>query len=119
LDTVALSTGEVTPNPKFLKDSALIIERPQRDLSRKMEGSQNRKKAKLSLAKAWRKVRRQRGDFAHKLSHKLASENNMIEFESPKINPVVKNHNLESAILDSSWGKFRQLTVYKAERRAD
>lgn len=30
---------------------------------------------------------------------------------------MVKNHNLASAILDATWGKLRQLTAYKAERR--
>ena len=29
----------------------------------------------------------------------------------------MKNNNLASAILDSTWGKLRQLTAYKAERR--
>jgi len=30
---------------------------------------------------------------------------------------MVKNHSLASAIMDSCWGKLRQFTVYKAERR--
>jgi putative transposase len=80
-------------------------------------GSRNRKKAKLSLAKAWRKVRRQRDDFAHKLSHELAEKNGLIVYEDLKIQNMVKNHNLASAIMDACWAKTRQLTVYKAERR--
>ncbi len=30
---------------------------------------------------------------------------------------MVKNRNLAAAIMDSSWGRLRQLNVYKAERR--
>jgi putative transposase len=30
---------------------------------------------------------------------------------------MAKNHNLASAIMDATWGKLRQLTAYKAERR--
>ena len=30
---------------------------------------------------------------------------------------MVKNHSMASAILDASWGKLRQMTAYKAERR--
>jgi putative transposase len=114
---VGLSSGELIPNPKFLKESSEKIRSIQRELSRKKKGSQNREKAKLALAKSWRKVRRQRDDFAHKLSFKLAEENETIVFEDLKINRMVKNHNLASAILDSTWGKLRQLTAYKAERR--
>jgi putative transposase len=114
---VALSNGETIPNPKFLKQSAKKIKHLQRELSRKKKDSKNREKAKLSLAKAWRKVRREREDFAHKLSNKLSRENETIVFEDLKIQNMVKNHNLASAILDSTWGKLRQLTAYKAERR--
>ncbi len=114
---IALSNGEVIPNPKYLRRSANEIKHLQRELSRKKKGSNNRDKAKLALAKSWRKVRRQRDDFTHKLSFKLAKENDMIAFEDLKIQNMVKNHNLASAILDSTWGKLRQLTAYKAERR--
>ncbi len=89
----------------------------QRRLSRKKKGSGNREKAKLSLAKAWRKVRRQRDDFAHKLSDQLTKENEVIAFEDLKVGNMVKNHSLASAIMDAAWGKLRQFTVYKAERR--
>jgi putative transposase len=115
---VALSSGELIPNPKLLRHSAEPIRHLQRELSRKKkDGSQRRAKAKLALAKAWRKVRRQRDDFAHKVSFKLASENNLIVFEDLKIPNMVKNHNLASAIMDACWEKLRQLTAYKAERR--
>ena len=30
---------------------------------------------------------------------------------------MVKNRNLASAIMDAAWGKLRQFTAYKAERR--
>ena len=114
---LALSNGELIPNPKFLEQSAEEIKHLQRELSRKKKDSKNRQKAKLSLAKAWRKVRRQRDDYAHKVSHKLASENNVIVFENLKVKNMTKNHNLASAIMDSAWGKLRRLTAYKAERR--
>jgi transposase len=49
----------------------------------------NREKAKLSLAKEWRKVIRRRDDFANKLSFKLASENKTKVLEDLKINSTV------------------------------
>ncbi|MDA4130771.1 MAG: transposase [Thaumarchaeota archaeon] len=115
--SVALSAGELIPNPKFLNQSAKRIKRLQRQLSRKNFGSMNRVKAKESLAKTWRKVRRQRDDFAHKLSYKLSAENKLIVFENLKISNMVKNHSLASAIMDATWGKLRRLTASKAEGR--
>ncbi|MGP8056828.1 MAG: RNA-guided endonuclease InsQ/TnpB family protein [Nitrososphaerales archaeon] len=114
---VALSDGTIIENPHFLDGSVERIKSLQRRLSRKRRGSANREKAKLSLAKAWRKVRRQRDDFAHKLSYELSEKNNLIVFEDLRIGNMVKNHNLASAIMDASWGQLRRLTAYKAERR--
>jgi len=114
---VALSDGTLIDNPRFFTHSEERIKSLQRRLSRKKKGSSNREKAKLSLAKSWRKVRRQRDDFAHKLSDRLTKENKVIVFEDLKIGNMVKNHNLASAIMDVAWGKLRRLTAYKAERR--
>ncbi len=30
---------------------------------------------------------------------------------------MVRNHHLSKAIMDATWGKLRQLTAYKVERR--
>jgi putative transposase len=117
LNVIALSDGTVIENPHTLKQGAEKIKTLQRSLSRKKKGSHNRERAKIKLDKAWRKVRRQRDDFSHKLSSKLATENNVVVFEDLKILNMVKNHNLASAILDATWGKIRRLTAYKAERR--
>jgi putative transposase len=114
---VAFSDGTLIDNPRFLNGSLGRIKSLQSRLSRKKKGSSNREKAKLSLSKSWRKVRRQRDDFAHKLSDRLTQENKVIVFEDLKIGNMVKNHSLASAIMDSAWGKLRQFTVYKAERR--
>ena len=116
-NVAALSDGTLIDNPRFLINSAEHIKSLQRRLSHKKKGSSNREKAKFSLAKAWRKVRRQRDDFAHKLSDSLTKENQLIVFEDLQIGNMVKNHSLASAIMDACWGKTRQLTAYKAERR--
>jgi len=114
---VALSDGTLIDNPRFLNGSLERIKSLQRQLSRKKKGSSNREKVKISLGKAWRKARRQRDDFAHKLSDKLTKENKVIVFEDLKVRSMVKNHNLASAIMDASWAQLRRLTAYKAERR--
>src|SRR6266571_2086328 len=108
-NVVALSDGTLIGNPRYLNGSLERIKSLQRRLSHKKKDSSNREKARLSLAKAWRKARRQRDDFAHKLSDKLTKENKVIVFEDLKIQNMVKNHNLASAIMDAAWGKLRRL----------
>ncbi|OHE56271.1 MAG: hypothetical protein A3K61_04500 [Thaumarchaeota archaeon RBG_16_49_8] len=113
----ALSDGTILSNPRSLNRSVDKIKWLQRELSRKKKGSSNREKARLRLEKAWRQVRRQRDDTAHKASRKLADNYGTIIFEDLMIKNMVKNHRLASAILDATWSKLRRLTAYKAERR--
>ena len=61
-------------------------------------------------------MRRQRDDFAHKVSFKLAEENETIVFEDLKIQNMVKNHHLASAIMDSTWGKLRRLDCLQGRK---
>jgi putative transposase len=117
VNLATLSNGRVFENPRHLDNSITRITSLQRRLSRKKKGSGNREKAKVLLAKAWRKVRNQRLDVAHKVSANLTSEYSTVIFEDLKIPNMVKNHNLASAIMDASWGQLRRLTVYKVERR--
>jgi putative transposase len=113
----ALSDGTILPAPKLLITSEVEIKTLQKSLSRKQKGSKNQEKAKVALAKSWRKLRNRRNDFAHKASRFFADNYATIVFEDLKIPNMVKNHNLASAILDACWGKTRLLTAYKAERR--
>jgi putative transposase len=51
------------------------------------------------------------------VSAKLANNYTTVVFEKLTIDNMVKNHSLASAIMDATWGKLRQLTAYKVERR--
>jgi putative transposase len=113
----ALSDGTILAAPKLFKKSEVEIKTLQKSLSRKQKGSKNREKAKVALAKSWRRLRNRRNDFAHKASRFFADNYSTIVFEDLKIPSMVKNHHLASAILDACWGKTRRLTAYKAERR--
>ncbi len=63
-----LSTGEVFPNPKPLRKAAKKLARRQHDLSRKVSGSSNYKKASLKVAKLHDRVANIRADHLHKLT---------------------------------------------------
>jgi putative transposase len=69
------------------------------------------------LAKAQRKVRRQRDDLAHRMSNKLARQCGTMALEGLNIISMVKGRPPASAIMGPCWGKLRWFTVYKAEGR--
>jgi len=116
ISTITLSNGEKVENPRILNKSIEKIKKLQRILSRKQKGSHNRQKARIQLASLWRKVRRQRLDFVHKLSTDLVRKYKPIIFEKLTINNMVKNHRLATSILNATWGKLYEMTAYKVER---
>ncbi len=120
LNWLTLSDGKVIPNNTLdFATQARKIKQLQRNLSRKQKGSKNREKARIALAKAWRQIRRCRDDFVHKASKTIIADDGytFIVFEKLNIANMVKNHHLAQAIMDATWGKLRQYTAYKVERR--
>ena len=110
-----LSDNTMIENPKYLRKSESKLKHEQRSLSRKKKGSNQRKKQRERVAKLHRKIRNQRNDFLHKESRKLVNTYDLIVFEDLKIKNMVKNSRLSKSISDASWGKFIDLTTYKAE----
>jgi putative transposase len=91
--------------------------RQQKKLARKKDKASNkRQKAKRLVAKISSKIARVREDFLHKLSRKIAYENQVICVEDLAVKNMVKNPNLAKAISDQGWGMFLTMLKYKAER---
>ena len=109
------SDGSKFDNPRFFIKHQRNLKRKQQKLSKKKKGSQNRKKARLAVAKVHSKIARCREDFLHKLSRKIVNENQVIAVENLNIKVIVKNHNLAKAISDVGWGMFCTMLKYKAE----
>ncbi len=110
------SDGRQIENPRYYEKTLERIRKLQRELSRKQKGSQNREKARLKLAKAYRKLVNQRDDFLHKLSRWYVNRYDVIAVEDLQIrNMVRRGGTLARRILDASWRKFFQMLAYKAE----
>jgi putative transposase len=109
-----LSDGQVEENPRHLKRNLKKIKRLQRAVSRKVEGSQSRKKAVQRLANQHRRVANLRADTLHHLTSRLAKTKSIVVIEDLNVSGMLKNHTLAQAIADVGFAQFRRQLDYKA-----
>ena len=130
----ALSNGEFIESPRHYRKAEKKLRKLQEALSRKKRGSHRRKRAVRALAKAHRKVRNQRRDFAHKASSKLVKRyqvlvledlqtKNLVRRPQPKQdeatgqylpNGAAAKGGLNKSISDAGWGMFTAMLHVKA-----
>ena len=114
---ITTSNGEKILYPRFMKTSLKKVARGSRSLLRKKKGSNNRKKAKLKLAKIHEKIVNKRNAFIHETSFALINENQVIYAEDLHVKGMMRNHCLARAIADTAMGEFVRQVKYKAEWR--
>lgn len=106
--------GDVTENPRFLKNSLKKLKFQQRQHSKSKKDSSRRERKRNKLARQYQKVTNKRNNFLHQVSTQLIRDNQTICLEDLAIKNMVKNHNLSQAISDVSWGAFVSMIKYKA-----
>lgn len=110
-----LSNGEEIQNPKYLRTFLKRLKKQHRRVSKKVKGSNNRKKETKKLAVLYEKVFNKRNDFLHKTTNKLVSEHDTLCLETLRASNMIKNHCLAQALSDISIGKFNKILEYKAK----
>ena len=87
----AVISDETTiKNSKYLQKSLEKLVLFQKRLSRKTNGSSNRNKARIKVAKCYERIANQRKDFLQKLSTKLIKENDTICIENLQVKNMVQ-----------------------------
>lgn len=109
------SEGGTVENPRHLRRSEKALKRLQRRVSSKVKGSNNRAKARGTLARKHLKVRRQRKDFAVKTARALIMSNDVIAYEDLQVRNMVRNRHMAKSIADAGWRAFVSWLDYLAQ----
>ena len=113
-DLAILSDGKVYKNINTLKTNLKKLKYNQRQLSKKVKGSNSRLKQKSKLAILHEKVTNIRKDYLHKVSTEIIKNHDVICIEDLAVKNMMKNHKLAQAFSDVSLGAFYTMLEYKA-----
>lgn len=109
-----LSDGREIDGPKA--HTALLgkLRRVSRALSRKRQGSSNRRKTKAKLARVHARISHIRKDATHKATTMLAKTYRCIGIEDLNVRGMSQNRRLARSIMDGAFFEFRRQLDYKA-----
>jgi putative transposase len=110
-----LADGSHIDNPRYLRAAEDVLARRQRRLQTKRRGSKNRRRARLLVAKAHRRIRNKRLDFHHQEARKIVDRHGAVAIEGLRVANMVRNPHLAKSIADAGWNQFLTILTTKAE----
>ena len=111
------STGERAGYPRFYRSAEKKLAREQRKLSRCERGSRNYQKQRKRVALCDERIKNQRKDFHHKLSHDLAEKYDAVCVEDLNLKGIAGDLHFGKGIQDNGYGQFLSMLGYKLEER--
>ncbi|MDO4978267.1 MAG: RNA-guided endonuclease TnpB family protein [Eubacteriales bacterium] len=111
------SDGTEAGYPMYYRNTEKKLAREQRKLSRCKKGSRNYQKQRRKVALVHEKIRNQRKDFHHKLSHKLTAEQDVIVTENLNMKGMSRALHFGKSTMDNGYGSFLSMLEYKLERK--
>jgi putative transposase len=109
-----MSDGTKIENPRWGRKSAVRVRTLQRRVSRRIKGSQRRRRAVLALRRQHERVADQRRCFCHQHSTALVRKFDLIGVENLNVKGMARSRFAKS-ILDASWATFLGQLRIKAE----
>lgn len=113
-DFIVTSNNEKFENIKVKRNNQKKLIKLNRTLSRKQNGSKNKDKARVKLAKFYEKLNNQKENYLHQVSNQLLNENQIIVMEDLNVKGMMKNHNLAKSIQELSLYRFKEMMRYKS-----
>lgn len=114
-DFIVDSNGKSFENIKTNRNNKLKLAKLQRQVSRKVNGSKNRDKARIRLAKFNNKLTNKKQYYLHSIVNELLNENQVIAIEDLNVKGMMSNHKLAKSIQELSIGEFFRILKYKAD----
>ena len=111
---VITSDGEMFENKHFLKKEEKKMKRLQRQLSRKVKGSNNREKQRVKIAKLFERMTNKKEAYIHYVVNKLLQSYDTIFMEDLNVQGLLSNHHLAKAISEVGFYKFKEILNTKS-----
>ena len=111
------SEGHCADMPHYYRKSQKVLAKKQRKLSKKKLHSNNWYKQQFKVNKTVIKTARQRTDFLHKESRKIANSYDFVSVEDLNMKGMSQSLKLGKATMDNGYGMFINMLAYKLEAK--
>jgi len=115
-ELATLSTGVVIENPKARNKNKNKLAKQQRQLSKKLKGSNRYNKQKLRVATTHKRVSDIRLDATHKATTYISKNHAKVVIENLNVSGMMANHKLAGAVSDANFYEFRRQLEYKSKK---
>lgn len=112
-DFVITSDGEVFENKHFFKKEEKQMKKLQRQLSKKVKGSNNRRKSQVRIAKLFERITNKKESYIHYVVNELLTYFDTIFMEDLNVQGMLRNRHLAKAIQEVGFYKFKETLVNK------
>ncbi len=114
LRTLIVTSDKIEyPHIRFYQKLEKKLTKAQRRLSKKIKGSNNRKKQAKKVARLHLACKNTREDYLHKISDEITNQYDLIGVETLNVKGLMRIYHSKS-LANASWGKFLTMLEYKA-----